>query len=321
MLGREVHTNFCAVLVWEMQEPQKKTASVKKCSDYANAFLWNYSFGLTMPGRSSNTANPNDTYKFTSHELDDEAGLNIYHVNARGMDPVLGRMMQIDSRHEKYPGISPYAYVLNSPVNFTDMTGDTVDISEVQKVYDNAVYGKGHERAGERKDFSDMTAQEQQAHHFMDYYNNGGAEELAAFDIGGEFETTNITFSFATETPAKSTWFGLKYGSHNVAGFGLTTFGVRGEPVSGYDPGKNESTTRTSLDNINFNVYLNPERSRGLGDRNTSRHEMGHVKYISGQFLKGIGTVIRNGIVQHGDHHIIPKPPIPSIQQLIKMSQ
>ena len=77
MLGREVHTNFCAVLVWEMQEPQKKTASVKKCSDY-------YPFGLTMPGCSANTANPNDNYQFTGHELDDEAGLNLIHMGARG---------------------------------------------------------------------------------------------------------------------------------------------------------------------------------------------------------------------------------------------
>ena len=33
-----------------------------------------YPFGLTMPGRSANTANPNDNYKFTGHERDDEAG-------------------------------------------------------------------------------------------------------------------------------------------------------------------------------------------------------------------------------------------------------
>lgn len=51
-------------------------------------------------------------------------------MNARGMDPVIGRMLQIDSRAEKYPGISPYTYVLNNPVGFTDMTGDTVDIDD-----------------------------------------------------------------------------------------------------------------------------------------------------------------------------------------------
>jgi len=34
-----------------------------------------YPFGLVMPGRTVNVSNPNDHYKFTGHERDDEAGL------------------------------------------------------------------------------------------------------------------------------------------------------------------------------------------------------------------------------------------------------
>ncbi len=116
MLGREVHTNFCAVLVWEMQEPQKKMASVKKCSDY-------YPFGLTMPGRSTNTANPNDNYKFTGYENDDEGELDLYHANARGYDPVLGRFMQVDPLLHLYAGWSPYHYAANNPLRVTDPSG------------------------------------------------------------------------------------------------------------------------------------------------------------------------------------------------------
>jgi len=56
-----------------------------------------------MPERSSNSANPNDDYKFTGHERDDEAGLTIYHANARGYDPVLGRFMSIDPMSHLYP--------------------------------------------------------------------------------------------------------------------------------------------------------------------------------------------------------------------------
>ena len=129
MLGREVHTNFCAVLVWEMQEPQKKTASVKKCSDYANASLWDYPFGLAMPGRSSNSANPNDDYKFTGYEKDDEAGLDLYHAGNRGYDPVLGRFMQIDRYYYKYPSMSTYQYAANNPVYFIDVNGDSIWVS------------------------------------------------------------------------------------------------------------------------------------------------------------------------------------------------
>jgi len=46
-----------------------------------------YPFGKVMPGRSSNNANPNDLYKFTSHEFDTEANLDLIYAGARYMDP------------------------------------------------------------------------------------------------------------------------------------------------------------------------------------------------------------------------------------------
>ena len=276
-----------------------------------------YPFGLAMPGRSSNSANPNDDYKFTGYELDNEAGLTMYHAGARGYDPVLGRFMQIDRRYDKYPGISSYAYVLNNPVGLTDVTGDTVDISQVQKVYDNAVYGKGHGRAGERKGFSGMTTQERQAHLFFDYYNNGGKEELAAFDIGGEFETTNITFSFATESPSQTfLGFTLPFTNKGV-GYGLTTFGLRNEPLHQHGTGESASVVRTSLGNIDFNVYLSPVNVRNR--EYTARHEMGHVRYLTGRFLQGMGTPILSGPAQDGKVHGIRKPYIPTVHELIRM--
>lgn len=87
-----------------------------------------YPFGLTMPGRSANTANPNDNYKFTGYENDDEGGLDLYHANARGYDPVLGRFMQVDPMSHLYPGISTYAYVVNNPLIFVDPTGETIEV-------------------------------------------------------------------------------------------------------------------------------------------------------------------------------------------------
>ncbi len=82
-----------------------------------------YPFGLTMPGRSSNSANPNDNYKFTGHERDDEAGLNLIHMNARTYDPVIPRFLQIDPHYDNYPETSPYAYVGNNPLIYSDPTG------------------------------------------------------------------------------------------------------------------------------------------------------------------------------------------------------
>ncbi|MEO1022511.1 MAG: RHS repeat-associated core domain-containing protein [Bacteroidota bacterium] len=83
-----------------------------------------YAFGLTMPGRSSNSANPNDDYKFTGHERDEEAGLNLIHAGARMMDPVIGRWLGIDPLSAKFPEHSPYNYVINNPLIYFDPKGE-----------------------------------------------------------------------------------------------------------------------------------------------------------------------------------------------------
>jgi len=107
-----------------------------------------YPFGLVMPGRSSNSGNPNDNYKYIGEEWDDEAGLNLMHLNARAMDPVTGRFMQIDRYHDKYPFASPYSYTLNNPVNFTDVTGDTLDVSALDDKTQNWLVGQLNELTG-----------------------------------------------------------------------------------------------------------------------------------------------------------------------------
>lgn len=82
-----------------------------------------YPFGKVMPGRSSNSSNPNDLYKFTGHERDEEAGLTLDYMNARNYDPIIGRFLQIDPLSDQFPAWNPYHYVYNNPLGFTDPTG------------------------------------------------------------------------------------------------------------------------------------------------------------------------------------------------------
>ena len=85
-----------------------------------------YPFGLAMPGRSGNSSNPNDNYKFIGEELDDEAGLNLMNLNARTYDSVTARFLQIDPLfdHPNQVGLSPYNYSWNNPINLSDPSGE-----------------------------------------------------------------------------------------------------------------------------------------------------------------------------------------------------
>jgi RHS repeat-associated protein len=65
-------------------------------------------------------------FKFGGKELDMMNGLNWYDFVARGYDPVVGRFLTPDLLAEKYPGLSPYAYCMNNPVNAVDRDGRLV---------------------------------------------------------------------------------------------------------------------------------------------------------------------------------------------------
>jgi RHS repeat-associated protein len=85
-----------------------------------------YPFGSIMPGRAGNISLSNDRVKFTGYLLEEEGGQNTYHAEARGYDPVIGRFTSRDPLFGKYPSISPYAYVLNNPINAIDPDGEDV---------------------------------------------------------------------------------------------------------------------------------------------------------------------------------------------------
>ncbi len=82
-----------------------------------------YPFGLQLPGRSNNSANPHDDQKFTGHFLEQEGDLEIYHAGVRMYDPAIGRFLGVDAMRGMYPTINPYHYTLNNPVIYTDPTG------------------------------------------------------------------------------------------------------------------------------------------------------------------------------------------------------
>jgi len=92
------------------------TADITSAQDY-------YPFGMMMPGRQYDS----DEYRygFNGMEKDDEVkGLgNSLDFGARIYDPRIGRWLSLDPLQEKYPYLSPYHALANSPISFVDPDG------------------------------------------------------------------------------------------------------------------------------------------------------------------------------------------------------
>ncbi|MFL3663697.1 MAG: RHS repeat-associated core domain-containing protein [Flavobacteriales bacterium] len=83
-------------------------------------------FGSLLPGR--NASSGDYRYGFGGHEKDDEVkgSGNSYDMGARLYDPRIGRTPTRDPYEAVYPGISPYVYALNSPIQAVDPDGNLV---------------------------------------------------------------------------------------------------------------------------------------------------------------------------------------------------
>ena len=101
-----------------------------------------YPFGGLMGDSRNATTQP---YKYIGKELDRTHGLDWYDHGARHYDPVTGRWNTMDKMCEKYYDVSPYASCGDDPVNYTDITGDTIDMKHVlilDKIYNTNVNDK-----------------------------------------------------------------------------------------------------------------------------------------------------------------------------------
>ncbi len=103
------------------------TRAVVNSSGTAVAYFDFYPYGKLMPGRY--TTSNDDRYKFTGHELDEEAGLDLSYAGARYLDSEIGAWLSIDPLADSYPGWSPYNYALNNPMLYTDPTGNCPTIT------------------------------------------------------------------------------------------------------------------------------------------------------------------------------------------------
>jgi RHS repeat-associated protein len=104
------------------------TSYITDASGEVYQHLEYFAFGETFVEEHSNTWRT--PYTFSAKEVDEETGLTYF--GARYYDPKTSVWQSMDPKAEKYPGLSPYNFVINNPLRYTDPNGDTVKI-EVTK--------------------------------------------------------------------------------------------------------------------------------------------------------------------------------------------
>ncbi len=86
-----------------------------------------YAFGMTYDGPwMINDAAKDNPYQYNGKELNLDHGLNWSDYGARWYDACVGRWTSVDPLADKYPGMSPYNYVGNNPINAIDIKGDSI---------------------------------------------------------------------------------------------------------------------------------------------------------------------------------------------------
>ena len=257
-----------------------------------------YPFGSIMPGsestgyRSKAISGVDGRYKFTSKERDTETGWDYF--GKRYYDPFIARWPSADPESKKYPDVSPYAYVFNNPMRYTDPNGDTVNVDPnlLKQVLD---------KNGNPIPYDKMTPEQQHRVDFQNWWKNNQNSVEKLFGVGGKYEETTINFNLGTmpyPTPSFSNLFNLFASPEQLynAYDALTTFGTHGQDPGNFVRGREAiSPLKMSVSNLVFNLWFNPNKH--LVPQNAAYHEWKHVSIIFDRVKNNL--IIPNGPEQH----------------------
>ena len=266
------------------------------------ASLRDFPFGLLMPGRDYQSGSGTKE-RFTGKEWDEERSAD--HLGARALMAPFGRFPSPDRYADNYPSWSPYQYVFNNPIRFTDLTGHTVEVDP--NLLEPVFYKEG-EKKGQTKSLEDMTPEEKQRYFFQQWWSKNKEKILSFFGIGGKYETTNVIFKLGRQP--LGFWESLFKG-HLVTERGYrarTAWGKHGAKEEDLYTGTKAVKPDFGIDKLSIYFYFNPEPAGGVRS-STPEHEWGHGRIIFDRVKRGL--VVPSGL---GQHELMKDGNIPEIK-------
>ena len=160
-----------------------------------------YPFGMAMPGRQYTQANSGYRYGFNGKENDNEVNGegNSIDFGDRIYDSRIGRWLSVDPKSNKLPSFSPYIFVNNDPIRYTDPDGAFL-LDVHQRIIWNAL---------KNGSFSLIT-RNYSTERGMDGYNNDVKNQSFMFGIVGQGTAVGGFFKNSTSS-------GIPYPDYNRA--------------------------------------------------------------------------------------------------------
>jgi RHS repeat-associated protein len=212
-----------------------------------------------MAEQHSQTADYDNRWKFTGHELDRETGL--YYAGARYYDPKVSIWLSVDPLAEEFPNFNPYNYVMQNPINLTDPTGMCPDEGSGSEPLKNVII---YITSFENKEL---------------YQKNGNKKDgwdiLYAVDIVDGYNQVNE-----------------KYGENSIDNLVLRSHGLDegkldiGGVVASEGGGSPE---KVKFDNFGLSYFENMSKDEFLSEGFTEKEYNNYTSFIS------LSTKIKNG--------------------------